>query len=532
MSLVVPEAAAVATVMLELGGEVFREVAEADLCGRFLATVARLFPERPLALRVVDLRTREPARVYTIGARARTGLEYEPLTVKATAIDKTHLHPAVAASARLRQAARWDAPFPHVAVGFAVPVVAAGELYGLLDVGYPLGQPVIAADEPLVIPLVNQLALALRTHRLWRDAQGLRDFQARLIDHANALIVGIDNCWRVTVCNQALLTLTGFARDEVVGRDLRDFLPPHDRSRVTGILGLALAGQSFDSVEIRIGSRTRGRVRTVWSIAGIGGPGDRPAPEAVVAIGQDQTRLMELQAQVIRAERLATLGQLAAGVVHELNNPLTSITVYADYLQRKCLQVGGDQADHEKLLRIGQSAQRIQRFTRELVQYAKPVGDEVDVIDLNAVVRQSVSFCEHLFEREGLTLRVDLAPELPPLAAIPGQLEQVLINLITNAVHAVEATPDGTGEVFVRTFVVDEDQVALAVTDTGIGVPEADRVRVFEPFFTTKVDGKGTGLGLPIARNIIEQHQGTIEVDDAPEGGARFTVALPHQRTR
>ena len=530
MTLPVPDAAAVATAMLELGGEVFREVGEAELCSRFLATIHRLFPERPLALRVVDPRTREAARVYTIGGAPRPGLEHEPLTVKASAIEKTHLHPAVAASARLRVAARWDAPFPHVAVGFAVPVVAAGELYGLLDVGYPLGHPVSAADEPLVIPLVNQLALALRNHRLWRDAQGLRDFQARLIDHANALIVGIDPAWRVTVCNRALLTLTGFRRDEVVGRDLRDFLPPSDRSRVTSILAAALAGQSFDAIEVRIGSRTNGRVRTVWSIAAIGGPGERTAPEAVVAIGQDQTRVAELQEQVIRSERLATLGQLAAGVVHELNNPLTSISVYADFLQRRCAQMGGDPSDHEKLVRIAQSAHRIQRFTRELVQYAKPVGDEVDIIDLNAVVRQSVSFCEHLFEQHGLHLVVELAPELPPLSAIPGQLEQVMINLITNAAHAVEGTNGGTGSVWVRTAVVDDARVAVIVADSGPGVPEAERARIFEPFFTTKVDGKGTGLGLPIAKNIIEQHQGAIAVDQAPEGGARFTVTLPRTR--
>ena len=530
MTLPVPDAAAVATAMLELGGEVFRDVGEAEVASRFLATVGRLFPDRPLALRVVDPRTREAARIYAAGAGVRPGLEHEPLTLKARAIDKTHLHPAVAASARLRVAARWDTPFPHVAVGFAVPVVAAGELYGLLDVGYPLGQPVIAADEPLVIPLVNQLALALRNHRLWRDAQGLRDFQARLIDHANALIVGIDRAWRVTVCNRALLELTGFPRDEVVGRDLRDFLPPSDRSRVGGILRAALEGQSFDSVEVRIGSRNRGPIRTVWSIAAIGGPSDRSAPEAVVAIGQDQTKLVELQEQVIRAERLATLGQIAAGVVHELNNPLTSISVYADFLQRRCQQMGGDPTDHEKLVRIAQSAQRIQRFTRELVLYARPVGDEVDVIDLNAVVRQSVSFCEHLFERAGLELVVDLATEVPPLAAIPGQLEQVLINLITNAAHAVEGSGDGTGTVWVRTAIVDDARVAVQVSDSGPGVPEAERLRIFEPFYTTKVDGKGTGLGLPIAKNIVEQHHGTIAVDAAPEGGARFTVTLPRQR--
>ncbi|MEZ4402919.1 MAG: ATP-binding protein [Kofleriaceae bacterium] len=525
MTLPVPAPAEVATALLELGGEVFRDVGEAERCERFLATVARLFPERRLAVRVVDPRTREPARTYVVGATARPFLEHEPLTIKPSAIAKTHLHPAVAASARIRLAPRWDSPFSHVAVGFAVPVVAAGELYGLVDVAYPLGTPLLDTDEALIIPLVNQLALALRDHRLWRDAQGLRDFQARLIDHANALIVGIDPQWRVTVVNQALLTLTGYQRDEVIGRDLRDFLLPDDRSRITALLTAALAGQSFEAVEIRIGSRHRGSVRTAWSIAAVGGPGDRAAPEAVVAIGQDQTRLRELQDQVVRAERLATLGQLAAGVVHELNNPLTSISIYADYLERKHAAAGGDPADHEKLVRISQSASRIQRFARELVQYAKPVGDEVDVIDLNAVVRQSASFCEHLFDASGVALTLALDEQLPPLTAIPGQLEQVLINLITNAAHAVEGGPAGAVEV--STYVDAPDRVAVAVADNGPGVAADERARIFEPFFTTKVDGKGTGLGLPIARNIVEQHRGEIRVEDAAAGGARFVVSLP-----
>ena len=527
MTLRVPDAAAVATAMLAFGGEVYQDDGEAELCERFLATVTRLFPERPIAVRVLDPRTREPARVYTVGAAARTGLEAEPISLKPTAIEKTRLHPAVAASARLRLAPRWDPPFPHVAVGFAVPLVAAGELYGVLDVGYPLGTAVIAADEPLVIPLCNQLALALRNHRLWRDAQGLRDFQSRLIDHANALIVGIDKAWRITVCNRALLALTGYRHEEVVGRDLRDFIVGQERSRVTAMLAAGLRGESFDAVDLTIGSRSRGRVRTVWSIAAIGGSAEHSTPEAVVAIGQDQTRLRELQDQVIQAERLATLGQLAAGVVHELNNPLTSISVYADYLLHKS-PLATDPGDREKLARISHSAQRIQRFTRELVQYAKPVGDEIDVVDLNAVVRQSVSFCEHLFEKNGIALELDLDAELPPIVAIPGQLEQVLINLITNAAHAVEGgSGGGGGTVRLRTFVAGGEQVAVSVADTGPGVASADRSRIFEPFFTTKVDGKGTGLGLPIVRNIVEQHRGTVAVDDATEGGARFTVTLP-----
>lgn len=516
--------------VLELGRHLHLEMDEADLIGRFLQVLARVLPERAFAVRVLDPRSTEPARCYAIGGELRPRVETEPLTLRESAITKSGLKSAVAASARLKQGARWDSPFHHVAAGFVVPLVAAGELYGALDVGYApavAGQASLDDDDRVVLPFANQLAVALRGHRLYRDTIALRDYTARVIEHANALIVGIDHGWRITLVNRALLALTGYEREHVLGRDLRDVMPADQRTRLTRLFSAALRGATHDAVELALPSRRGGRIRTVWSIASIGsaggGGGGHRGVEAVVAIGQDHSRLEELQRQVVQAERLATLGQIAAGVVHELNNPLTSIIVYAEYLLGKATaDAAVPEGDREKLRRIVGSAQRIMGFTRELVQYAKPVSSEVDLVDLDDVVRQATSFCEHLFERDGLTLRVDLAGDLPPVPAVPGQLEQVLINLITNAAHAV----DEAGEVVVRTRRGD-DRVAIEVADSGPGVPEADRARIFEPFFTTKTDGKGTGLGLSIVKNIVDSHHGSIDVGRAAEGGASFTIRLP-----
>ncbi|MEP6866244.1 MAG: ATP-binding protein, partial [Deltaproteobacteria bacterium] len=243
----------------------------------------------------------------------------------------------------------------------------------------------------------------------------------------------------------------------------------------------------------------------------------------VVAIGQDQSKIDLLQQQIVRAERLATLGELAAGVVHELNNPLTSITVYADYLVRKLESQGQEAGDLEKVRRIGASAQRILRFSRDLVQYARPSGKQLEPVDLSGVIRQSVSIVEHLLERGNIGLDIDLDPELPVVQAVAGQLEQVLINLITNAVHAVESG----GRVVVRAKLLDLSTALIEVGDSGPGIRDEDRERIFEPFFTTKPDGKGTGLGLPIVRNIIEQHRGQISVARSDLGGAAFRVTIP-----
>lgn len=525
-ALTLPSARDLLDGVLTLSREVHLEMDEPALVERFLRTLATLFPGRAMAVRALDPRTAEGARCYVVGARLRPGVEGERITLKASSVHKTRLKSALRESARIRLRDRWDSPFPGIAHGFAVPLVASGEFYGVLDVGYAMGSDAADSDEPLILPIANHLSVALRNERLHRDAALLRDYLGKLIEHANALILGVDRGWRITVCNQALCRLTGYQREEVIGRDLRDLLLGTEVPGLTRLFRQALAGGAADSLEATL-MTPHGRVRTVWSVAAISGRGKI---DAVVAVGQDQTRLRELQNQVIQAEKLATLGQLAAGVVHELNNPLTSITVYAEYLCKKLEASAGagvplevERGDVEKLRRIGGSAQRISQLARDLVQYAKPAKDDVELVALDTVVLQSLALCEHLFEQTGVALVTELAEDLPLVSAVPGQLEQVVINLITNAVQAVA----GSGTVTLRTYLAAPRRVAVAVLDTGPGVPLVDRERIFEPFVTTKADGQGTGLGLSIVRNIVEQHHGVVQVSEAPGRGAVFTVILP-----
>jgi two-component system NtrC family sensor kinase len=508
----------------ELTAELPVASSESALVERALDILAKLFPGRALCVRVVDVRTRDPAQMYIRSAGLREGVAGEGITITDVALAKAKLKSAVAASARLHLRDRWDSPFTGMATGFALPLAAGGELFGVIDIGYPPGSDARGTDEPILWPLAMHLAVGLRAIRLADDAVGLRDYQARLLESANALILGIDRVWRITVCNRAMLELTGYSRDEVLGRDVRDFITSDQRQYLTSAFAAALVGQHHAAVTVSLPTRNKGLVRTMWSIAPVGRAGASTGPiEAVVAIGQDQSKVDALQQQIVRAERLATLGELAAGVVHELNNPLTSITVYAEYLVRKLESQGSEQTDIEKLRRIGASAQRILRFSRDLVQYARPSGTDLESVDVASVVRSSVSICEHLVERGGIELGIDVDPELPVIQAVAGQLEQVLINLITNAVHAVE----NGGKVTVGARVHGPSTIELEVADSGPGIPDADRERIFEPFFTTKPDGKGTGLGLPIVRNIIDQHHGEISVGSSDLGGAAFRVILP-----
>ena len=527
-----PSAEAMLEGVLTLGREVHLEMPEPALVQLFLSTLYGLFPGRVFAIRVIDPALAERPRCYAVGSALRAGLDTAQLTLKTSAVDKTRLAREWVERARIRLDGGWDSPFPGVGRGFAVPLVASGECCGVLDVGY-VDSPEGACgeiDEPLILPVANQLSVALRNQRLHRDAAVLRDYQTKLIEHANALIVGMDKRWRITVWNQALCSLTGYGQESVLGRDVREILLGKELPALARQLRAALAGGHVDSVEVTLLASHGRRVRTVWSVAAISGSSG--SVEAVVAVGHDQTKLRELQGQIIHAEKLATLGQIAASVIHELNNPLTSIAVYAEYLRGKlayCQAHGTPLAvaeeDVEKLRRIGAGAQRITKFTRDLMHYARPTRDEIEAVHLNQVVLQALSLCEHMFEHGHLRLAQELASDLPPVPGVPGQIEQVVVNLVTNAVHAI--TGAGAGTVTVRTQRLDAGHVAVAVTDTGPGISSETRARMFEPFYTTKADGRGMGLGLSIVRSIIEEHHGSIEVTNAEGAGAQFTITLP-----
>jgi PAS domain S-box-containing protein len=470
---------------------------------------------------VVDPRTLALTSLVVHG-RARRGLTEAPLAIRPSAVRKTKL--ASRGDPRLRIAPAYERVFQGTAeLGIAIPLVASGELHGVLNVEYPAALREVAEvaekDEAVLIPLANQLSVALRNKKLAQETMFLRDYQAKLIEEANALIFAVNREGRITLFNRAIAQLTGFQPVQVLGRDLGEWLGEDGQTELQAQLLRGLGGGAPAAVEVRLPARL-GEVRAAFNFAAIQGEGGEV--DAVVAIGQDLTRLKALEYQVIQAEKLATLGQLAAGVVHELNNPLTSITVYADYLKKKLERDGADPADVDRMGKILEGAERILRFSRDLVAYARPSGEEVDALDLDEIVEQSLSFCEHILRKADARVERNFAA-LPAIYGIRGQLQQVFINLITNAAHAVGGKR-GCIQVSTR---ADAGGVAVEVTDDGVGIRPEDLPHVFEPFFTTKAQGKGTGLGLSIVRNIIERHGGQVEVASALGQGARFTVRLP-----
>ncbi|MBN2562847.1 MAG: PAS domain-containing sensor histidine kinase [Phycisphaerae bacterium] len=241
---------------------------------------------------------------------------------------------------------------------------------------------------------------------------------------------------------------------------------------------------------------------------------------AVIVEHQDaEQERAHLQKQLIHADRLATIGQLAAGVAHELNEPLSSILGFAQLLKRDAALSAGGRQDIERIVTASLYAREI---IKKLLLFARQTPTLKGPVNLNHVVLGAIELFKHQFEKEGIELACVLCPQMPVLIADAGQLTQVLVNLVVNAVQAM---PQG-GKLILRSQV--EDGCALCIVeDTGVGMTAEVLDRLFVPFFTTKEVSQGTGLGLPVVHGIVTSHGGTISVKSTPGKGAAFTVRLP-----
>jgi len=525
-----PSAEEVLFNVLELNRTVRVEMQEEAIVHGYVTALRDLFPRRRIAVRLLSHDTGELVLVYATGRLEADRREL--IAISTDAIDRHELTIEEVERVGASVSQVYEPIFADPGTGFDIPLLHGGLLTGVMNVEYEpsLGEPVY--DRSMIVPLAVQLGAALRNSRLLRESNYLRDNLGKLLDHANAPIVVIGRERELRVVNRAFLALTGSAREEMLGRDFLQLLPETERGRILPVFIRALRGESTSNFEIRLPRDDGGYSRIVINTASVlTADGDI---DAVIAIGRDMTELRELENQMIQAEKLATLGQLAAGVVHELNNPLTSISVYGEYLLRKGERSGYDPADQEKLRRIVESADRILKFTRDLVTYARPSTEEPAFVRVRDVVEQSLLFCDHVVAEVGANVvrRFELADA--KVYGVKGQLHQVFINLITNACHAL---PADDGQLVVSITTADDDYLTVCIADNGAGIPAVHREKIFEPFYSTKGEGKGTGLGLSIVRNIVQQHGGTISVRDNPSAdgaasgdeptGTVFEVRLP-----
>jgi two-component system NtrC family sensor kinase len=227
----------------------------------------------------------------------------------------------------------------------------------------------------------------------------------------------------------------------------------------------------------------------------------------------------QLQEQLRHADRLATIGQLAAGVAHELNEPLAGILGFAQLARKAPGLPEAVAVDLDKIVKASLHAREV---VKKLMLFARQSPLEKAEADLNRLVKEGLYFVESQCLKAGVELIRELADGMPRLVVDKGQLHQVLVNLVVNAVQAM---PDG-GRLVIRTA-VDGQEAVLAVTDTGRGMDETTRKRMFVPFFTTKEVNEGTGLGLAVVHGIVSSHGGTVRVESEPGRGTTVEIRLP-----
>ncbi|HYO66638.1 MAG TPA: ATP-binding protein [Archangium sp.] len=507
-------------VLLDLG----RSVAEAGSEEELVASVARgvkeLFPGRSFCIRIIDARTGGLTSLYAEG-RLKEGSR-EPLVLKRTAVEKMHLTAKSMPVGKVVVAALVPLLVEGSTGGVSAPLVASGQLYGAINLEYPSSlreEPDPLQDERVLVQLANQVAVAVKNAKLIDELTFVRKYLEELLEKANALILVANRDKKVVVFNQAISRLTGFSKEEVLGQDVLSLVPEDEHLRLASVLASAMRGEAVPNFELRLRTRS-GEARAAFATSSaLTSQGE---VEGVMAIGQDVTVVEQLEQRVIHAEKLASMGQLAASVAHEINNPMTAVVAYSESLLQRAMMMGSaGAADSEKLRKILESGQRILRFTRDLTSYARPAKDKVERVQLNALLDKALGYCEHVVTQSKVKVERDYG-ELPPLPAVPANLEQVFVNLITNACHAMKPG----GQVGLRTRREGREAVVW-VKDTGSGIEPSNLSRIFEPFFTTKTEGNGTGLGLSIVQRIVEKHGGKLSVDSALGQGTTFTVRLP-----
>ncbi|RMG97056.1 MAG: PAS domain-containing protein [Deltaproteobacteria bacterium] len=400
--------------------------------------------------------------------------------------------------------------------GVRIAMTAPAGRVGYLFVRYRMEPEWSDRDLRFLARLAGQIAYGVANGVLALETRALAEYREMLLDQSSVLIVSLDADGRIVTWNRAGERLLGVAVSEAIGRvfgrDVAQVVSPaafeaaQARMRAEGSCALEAVVLDADGHEVPL--HLEGRALA-------GGEG----VAASVWVGLDLRARRKLEAQVLRSQKLAAVGVLAAGIAHEINNPLSGVVGYAQLLVER------DDLPEDvriRLRRILDSARRCQRIVEGVLLFSRKRGTgDFASVDVRDVVDRVVRLGEYQWRMRNARIVRD-PDESVVVRGDADRLEQVVLNLVANAVDAMPR--GGTVRVGVRT---EGDRAVVEVQDAGVGIDPDVLPRIFDPFFSTKDVGKGTGLGLAISYGIVEEHGGTIQVESKPGEGTRFAVLLP-----
>jgi two-component system NtrC family sensor kinase len=348
-----------------------------------------------------------------------------------------------------------------------------------------------------------------------------QEFARRLVDNFPDLILVLDTNAHYTFVSPRSKEILGYEPQEIAAMDFGQCAHPEEMPAVRALYDDIVAGtQMFASLEVRVRHKQGDWRRILFNFSPISD--EQGNIEGVVLSGRDVTDLKRLEEQLIQAEKLAAMGQMLAGVAHELNNPLTAILGVTELLRERAAP---DEASKRQLELTHRQARRAARIVQNLLEFSRPASPQKKSLDVNNLIERTLQLHGHSLRRNNVEVEFHPQGKLPGVVGDANQLIQVFLNLVTNAEQAIREVRE-TGRLQIR-LGRSGNRLSIAFQDDGVGIRPEALPRIFDPFYTTKRPGGGTGLGLSICMSIIREHGGTIEAESLPAGGSAFTVFLP-----
>lgn len=354
-----------------------------------------------------------------------------------------------------------------------------------------------------------------------------RRFTEAVLDALPVSLYVVDRDFRIVTWNRHReIGLQGIPRDSAIGRNVFEVLARYPEGRVRQEFERAFRTGRIERIEQQTVAEDGSTKHWVVSKVPMRSPETGDITH-VITVGEDVTMRVEAIHAVSRAEKLAAVGRLAAGVVHEINNPLATIAACAESLEQRAESGAFDECEgaedlHEYLGLIKSEAFRCKTITTGLLDFSRSRTGERREIDIGEILRSSVNLISHQKRGEKIEFVLDVSDDLPQISADSGQIQQAVIALSTNAIDAMTEGGTLTLKAYRQT-----KSIAIEIEDTGVGIPVEDMSKIFEPFFTTKEVGKGTGLGLAVCYGIITDHSGRLSVRSTVGKGTTFTILLP-----